>query len=121
MNNIHTIQALPIPCLLPVRLYALEEPQRPPRGLLLEDRSRLSMEFWNRHRLALARDIWDDVMSKTCTDRVSTDLDTPRITGTSPGSRIQYETPLNVVPTSNAITSFRVKPLYGLRGSIIGI
>jgi hypothetical protein len=49
---------------------------------------------------------------------VVTDLDTPRITGTSPGSRIQYETPLNVVPTSNASTSFRAEPLYGCRGSM---
>jgi len=32
---------------------------------------------------------------------------------------MQYETPLNVVPTSNASTSFRVKPSYGFRGSIL--
>jgi hypothetical protein len=50
---------------------------------------------------------------------LATDLATPRITGTSPGSSIQYETPLNVVPTSNASTSFRVGPLYGSRGNIV--
>jgi hypothetical protein len=68
------------------------------------------MVFWGHRQLALARDICDDDMSKTHANRVITDLDTPRISGTSPGSRMQYETPLNVVPTSNASTSFRVKP-----------
>ena len=47
-----------------------------------------------------------------------TDLETARITGTSPGSKMQYEIPVNVVPTSNASTSFLVGPSYGCRVSI---
>ena len=35
---------------------------------------------------------------------------TPQMTGGSPGSRILYETPLYVVPTSKAKTSFRAGP-----------
>jgi hypothetical protein len=50
---------------------------------------------------------------------LATDLATPRITGTSPGLSTQYETPLNVVPTSNASTSFRVRPLHGSRRNIV--
>ena len=41
--------------------------------------------------------------------------------GISPGSKIQYETPLYVVPTSNASTSFRVRPWYGFRGIILTV
>ena len=37
-------------------------------------------------------------------------LETPRIFGTSPGSSIQYETPLYVVPTSKASTNLRERP-----------
>lgn len=33
------------------------------------------------------------------------------ISGTKPGSRIAYETPLNVVPMSNARTSFLDEPV----------
>ena len=40
---------------------------------------------------------------------------TPWIFGTSLGSRIAYDTPLNVVPTSSARTRLRVVPMYGLR------
>lgn len=35
---------------------------------------------------------------------------TPWILGTSPGSRIAYDTPENVVPTSKAMTKDRVLP-----------
>jgi len=35
---------------------------------------------------------------------------TPYIFGISPGSIIAYDTPLNVVPTSSAITRERVEP-----------
>lgn len=64
---------------------------------------------------------------------VYADLVTPCILGTSPGSRIAYDTPLlpwlakalhayihlylNVVPTSSAIASDLVVPLYGFRVS----
>lgn len=37
---------------------------------------------------------------------------TLHIFGGEPGSRMQYEMPLNVVPTSNAITRRRAFPLY---------
>ena len=82
------------------------------------------MVFWSHLQLSLEQDICDHSVSKRHASRVMNvmnDLDTPRITGTSPGSRIQYETPVNVVPTSNASTSFRVKPVYGFRESIVVI
>ncbi len=41
-----------------------------------------------------------------------THLVTLKILGSSPGSRKQYETPLNVVPTSNDMTRRLVEPLY---------
>ena len=37
-------------------------------------------------------------------------LPTDLISGTNPGSRSAYETPLNVVPISNASTSFLEGP-----------
>ena len=40
-------------------------------------------------------------------------LETPRIFGTSPGSSMQYEIPLYVVPTSKASTNLRERPRYG--------
>lgn len=42
-------------------------------------------------------------------------LVTPWILGTSPGSRIAYDTPLNVVPISSASTRLRDAPAYGFR------
>ncbi len=48
------------------------------------------------------------------------DLVTPCITGTSPGSRIEKDTPEYVVPTSNARISFRKAPVYGLRADMTG-
>ena len=44
-------------------------------------------------------------------------LVTGNISGTSPGRRIAYETPLKVVPTSNPITIPRESPVYGSRRS----
>ena len=44
---------------------------------------------------------------------------TPCIFGISFGSRMAYETPLKVVPTSNARTREREFPLYGLRVSLV--
>jgi hypothetical protein len=44
---------------------------------------------------------------------------TPCIFGISFGSRMAYETPLKVVPTSNARTRERLFPLYGFRVSVV--
>lgn len=41
------------------------------------------------------------------------------MTGGSPGSSMLYETPLYVVPTSKAKTSFRADPWYGCRSGIL--
>lgn len=46
---------------------------------------------------------------------------TPWIFGTSPGSRMAYDTPLNVVPTSKARTRARVAPRYGFRVSLVSV
>jgi hypothetical protein len=43
------------------------------------------------------------------------------IFGISSGSRMAYETPLNVVPTSKARTRERVLPLYGFRVSLVTV
>jgi hypothetical protein len=51
--------------------------------------------------------------------RDSTHRVTPCIFGISFGSRIAYETPLNVVPTSKARTRERLLPLYGFRVSLV--
>ena len=42
-------------------------------------------------------------------------LPTDLMLGTNPGSRIAYETPLYVVPMSNARTNFLEGPVYGER------
>ena len=46
-------------------------------------------------------------------------LETPRILGTSPGSSMQYETPLYVVPTSKASTNLRERPWYGSQEGMV--
>ena len=40
-------------------------------------------------------------------------LETPNTFGTSPGSSMQYEIPLYVVPTSKESTNLRDRPRYG--------
>ena len=47
---------------------------------------------------------------------IRTYLDTVDITGTSPGRRMQYETLLYVMPTSNARANFGVHPSNGFLG-----
>jgi len=77
------------------------------------------MVSWSHHRLALGQDICNHATSSAnLWTLVTTDLETARMTGTSPGSKMQYEIPVNVVPTSNASTSFLVGPSYGCRVSI---
>ena len=60
------------------------------------------------------------MMDTTGTSRMSISAHrvTPQMTGGSPGSRMLYETPLYVVPTSKAKTSFRAGPWYGCRSGM---
>lgn len=71
---------------------------------------------------APARETWIENESATLYKhiQVETYRVTPWIFGTSPGSRMAYDTPLKVVPTSSAITRDLVVPLYGLRVSELG-
>jgi hypothetical protein len=98
----------------PARMCCQGPPLHPQHERIHCCHNRSRRVFWHPpRRFHLVLGNWETSEAMTISVNPTSYRLTPCVSGTMPGSRMQYETPLNVVPTSMATINLRREPLYG--------